>query len=393
VNPSTSPSILVIRLSSLGDVVLASSVPEAVRARVPGARISFLTKECFADVLENNPNIYQILTVSESGNSPGSAFALGRDLRAERFDLVLDLQSNPRTVLLGLMASAGQLVSSDKDSLFRHGLVRFKGLRPRRLRHVVQRYLGAAEKVFGPVPASRPAIFLTEAESRAGMQLLRPGVKDGNRSWVGLCPGARWNTKMWGVERMALLADRLLGAGFGVVALGGPQDEAALGRFESLLSSGDDVRILNSDLRTLASVMSWCKCVVSNDSGLMHLAHASGTAVVAIFGPTVPEFGFYPPDSCSVVFSNEFDCKPCDVHGTEKCKTGDMRCMDSVGVEDVFEAVLDVAEKSKATRQGRTVNGWEGRRDAFQRRLETPMFRVARFKTFDKRSVCSFHAR
>lgn len=372
---NVSPRILVIRLSSLGDVVLASSVPAAIRARAAGARISFLTKEKFRATLEGNPHIDEILSVEASRSSSPRLFALGRALARQRFDLVVDLQSNPRSLLLSLLASPRDLVTAKKDSFTRHGMVRVKRLRPRRSRHAVQRYLSAVEKALGPVPAFRPRMYLSQAESERGRALLSGRGDDGG-PWVGICPGARWQTKIWGVEKTALLAEELLRAGLRVAVMGGGPDEPVLAELRSVCAEQESVVFVDSDLRTLASVMSWCDCVVSNDSGLMHLAHSVGVPVVAIFGPTVPEFGFYPPDSGSVVLSNEFDCKPCDVHGTETCKEGDLRCMESVKVRDVLEAVTEVLERGRSPGGARRRPEVDAKGFAAHTRLEQPVFWV-----------------
>ena len=399
---------LVVRTSSLGDVVLAAAVPRALKACAPEARVTFLTKGAYAPVLLNNPFIDEVLTTGGRGNPFLGTLRLGRELRSRRFDLVVDLQANPRSFVLCRLASPRKVVRARKDSLARHGMVRFKGLRARASRHSVQRYLSGLQKVFGPVPAYRPRIHLTEREKEAGFRLARgtgvpgagaPGAGGAAqvRPTVAICPGARWKTKMWGEDRMVSLALRLVERGFQVLVIGGPSDEPALAAFRSILRAGAmmearasavtagagtgpdavwqsapaeqerGMRFLISDLRTVASVMAHCACVVSNDSGLMHVAHSVDAPVVAIFGPTTPEFGFFPPDARSVVFSNEFECKPCDVHGTEKCKKGRAVCMESVEVEEVADAVTAVTASRNRPVPGRVSDT-----------LELPAFRVRR---------------
>ncbi len=397
---------LVIRSSSLGDVVLAAAVPRALKERAPEARVTFLTKDSYAYTLLNNPSIDEVLTIGSRGNSLLGALRLGREVRARRFDLVVDLQSNVRSFLLCRLASPRKVVRPRKDSLSRHGMVRFKGLRARAPRHVVQRYLSGLQKMFGPMPAYRPRIHLTERENEAGLRFVQgTGVPGGSgaaeaRPAVGICPGAKWKTKMWGEDKVVSLAHRLVERGFRVLVLGGPSDEPSLAAFRSLLRVGAmmearmstvtagagtageatgqtapaepelGMRFLISDLRTIAAVMSHCACVVSNDSGLMHVAHAVDTPVVTIFGPTTPEFGFFPPDGRSVVFSNEFDCKPCDVHGTATCKKGRAVCMESVEADEVADAVEAVTASRTRPLPGRVSDT-----------LELPAFRTKQTST------------
>ena len=394
---------LVVRTSSLGDVVLAAAVPRALKACAPGTRVTFLTKGDYAPVLLNNPCIDEVLTVGGRGNPFLGMLRLGGELRSRRFDLVLDLQGNPRSFLLSRMASPRKIVRSRKDSLSRHGMVRFKRLGAGPSRHVVQRYLSCLQKMFGPVPAYRPRIHLTEREKEAGFRLVHgagspagagiPGAGTVEaRPAVAICPGAKWKTKMWAEDRMVSLARRLVERGFQVLVIGGQSDGPVLAALRSLLRAGTalearvssltaragdaaplagpveqqhGMRFLMSDLRTLASVMAHCACVVSNDSGLMHVAHAVDAPVVAVFGPTTPEFGFFPPDARSVVFSDEFDCKPCDVHGGNECRKGRAVCMESVGVDEVADAVEAVATSRNRPVPGRVSDT-----------LELPVFRV-----------------
>ena len=391
---------LVIRLSSLGDVVLAAAVPRALKAHAPEARVTFLTKAQYAPILLNNPSIDEVLTVGGRGNAVLGEVRLGRELKSRHFDLVVDLQSNPRSFFLSRMASPRKLVRPGKDSLSRHGMVRFKGLRTRSPRHVVQRYLSGLQKLFGPVPALRPRVHLTEREKENGFRLVHgtqvpeAGGPTQTGPTVAICPGAKWKTKTWGEDRVVSLARVLVDGGFRVLVLGGPSDEPALAAVRSLIRVGAmmdarmravagagaaegtaegaapaeperGMRFVTTDLRGAASVMAQCACVVSNDSGLMHVAHSVDTPVVAIFGPTTPEFGFFPPDGRSVVFSNEFDCKPCDVHGTQKCRKGRAVCMESVEVEEVAEAVRTVVASWARPAPGRVSDT-----------LELPSFRV-----------------
>lgn len=352
VKPSVSPKILVVRLSSLGDVILASSFPLALKDVVPDASITFLTKDAFTSVFENNPAVDELVSFSRRGNALSDIFSAARELRSKRFDLVFDLQRNPRSRLLCLLARPRACARAEGDGLSRHAMVRFKNFRPRRVRHSVERFLSAAQKPFGPVPALRPRMFLDEEEKDSAWAFVRFSRGRGGRPIVGICPGARWQTKMWGTERMSLLVEKLNGEGIDVCVLGGKADEAAIEEVKGRCGELEGVRFHSGDLRSLATLMSRCDCVVSNDSGLMHMAHAVGTPVVAIFGSTIPEFGFYPPDSRSVVISKSFHCKPCDVHGRKDCKEGDMRCMESIDVSNVYDEVQRVLEGRKKTRSG-----------------------------------------
>ncbi|UCF78142.1 MAG: lipopolysaccharide heptosyltransferase II [Candidatus Eiseniibacteriota bacterium] len=336
-------------MSSLGDVVLASSVPLAVKEAIPEARITFLTRNVFADVFKHNPAVNEVLSYPPRGvDSVSGIFATAAEVRSRKFDVVLDLQSTPRTALVCRLAPSGDRKTGDRDAVARHAMVRFKRYRPRRVRHSVQRFLRAAERACGPVPASRPRMFLADEEKNLAEEFLALLPGQGRRPLVGLCPGAKWKTKIWSAERFGLLAQELRERDLDVCVVGGEVDAAVLQDVEKSCERLEGVRFHVGGLRSSAALLARCDCVVSNDSGLMHVAHAVGTPVVALFGSTVPEFGFYPPDSCSSVISNSFDCKPCDVHGKDSCNEGDMRCMESIDVALVAEEVQRILSEPRA---------------------------------------------
>ncbi|MFH0777272.1 MAG: lipopolysaccharide heptosyltransferase II [Candidatus Eisenbacteria bacterium] len=347
--------ILLVRLSSLGDVALGTSMPLIVKRLFPAASVSFLTKRPYAELLGHNPALSSVIALDDRHVSMAGFTRLAFELRRERFDTVIDLQGNPRSLALRAVLSPETWLGSRRDGLSRHGMVWWRGLGVKPPRHAVQRYFHALERLAGPVEAMRPKIFLSSEEVEwAGSKVRRvfEGAGDASRRTVGFCPGARWKTKIWSPEKAGLLAKQLAEGGLNVLVLWGPPDEAVTGELRRLCSGTDGIRFLSGTLRELASVMRLCECVVSNDSGLMHVAHSVGTPVVALFGSTVPEFGFYPPDSASVVISKTFSCKPCDVHGKHGCRRKDFRCLESIEVSEVLEAVQGVLQGGRRATRG-----------------------------------------
>jgi heptosyltransferase-2 len=166
------------------------------------------------------------------------------------------------------------------------------------------------------------------------------------RHMVALAPGSVWATKRWLAERFASLASRItqeLDAE--AILVGGPQDTALCDRIASRTKG----RALNCaghlTLRQSAELISRCDVLVTNDSAPMHLAVAVGTPVLAVFGPTVPEFGFRPFGEGHVVVQKDLTCRPCRIHGGPKCPIGTHECMRAIQLEEVYEQVESMMSK------------------------------------------------
>ena len=156
---------------------------------------------------------------------------------------------------------------------------------------------------------------------------------------LAVAPGARWPTKRWPVERFAAVAQDLAQErGAAVVVLGGPDES----RLASALCDNLDVPVIHvagtQPLMHSAALLSRCSLLISNDSGLMHMATALQVPVVAIFGPTVREFGFYPFQARAEVVSEPLPCRPCSTKGSIRCPRGHHACMQDISSARVLAA-------------------------------------------------------
>lgn len=333
-------NILLIRLSSLGDLVLVSAAIAALRDRFPQARISLLTKSDFAQLFSADPNLDRVIPFEDRGRHRGvSGFLrLMRQVRREKFDILVDLHSNVRSSLIYLLSRARSRGRYNKRVLGRRARILF-GKRSS-TRHVVDLYLDALAPWGAASPGTGPKIYVDSGERRVAEELLRNRGRS-KELLIGIAPGARWPTKRWPGENFSALGDLLterLSAD--ILILGDEADRqtsievARAMRNTSIQTCGE------TSLRQLASLLQSCDLLVSNDSGPMHLATAVGTPVVAIFGPTVEEFGFAPWGEGNAVLSKPLPCRPCSLHGSERCPRGHFDCMRLIGPEEVFEAVV-----------------------------------------------------
>ncbi len=322
-----SPSkILIIRLSSLGDVVLTTPVLSALKSAWPAAHLTFLTKGAFAPVLERHPHIDEIGVFEDRG-------LLGwvREIRRRRFDIVIDLHDTVRSRVWSLFSGASDRLRYDKRAADRRRLVWTKRASPRLSGNVVDRYLEPLEALGISATDRVPKLYVGVEE-----RLPEPLEKRlGPGPFVAIAPGALHATKQWPGDRFAAAADRLAG-GRPVVILGTRGDGRAAEAVLKTLTSPAQSFVGRTSLREMMLVLRLCDLLLSNDSGAMHVAAALGVPTLAIFGPTVKPFGFFPVGPRTVVAEvSGLDCRPCSVHGSDQCPLGHFRCMNDVTVDQV----------------------------------------------------------
>jgi heptosyltransferase-2 len=324
----------VVRLSSLGDAVLAEPVFRAVKSARPGARTLLLVKRAFAGIYEGHPAVDEVWVFEDRGFWGWLA-----EMRRRRLDLFLDLHGTWRSVLWGFLSGASVRARYDKAVWPRRALVWFKRTSPALGRLVTDRYLEAAERSGIRASARRPRLPALADES--WRRRLGPGPL------LAVAPGAQHATKRWPADRFAAAADELAarwppdGGPVRVVVLGGPDDAAAAGDVLASLKTPALDLAGRTSVRDLRAVLPLCGLLLTNDSGAMHLAGALSVPTVAVFGSTVREFGFFPADpTAEVVQAEGLECRPCALHGRETCPRGHWRCLRDVAVRDVVEAGL-----------------------------------------------------
>jgi heptosyltransferase-2 len=328
--------VLLIRLSSLGDVVLATSAVEAVREDVPGAEVHVLTKPAFREVFQGNPAVADVLEWSP-GDAPAS---VAREVRSRGYDWVADLHGNVRTRLLRAWTPRLRWLVYSKGSLRRRLAVALRSPTLLDATHVAERYA----KALGPLGVAArprlPRVYPPPSAQETASRALRAGGWDGSSPLLALAPGARWATKAWPKERWAELLGAVAAGGLGFPVLLGGAEDALLCR-EILAGAGGygtSVAGRTSVLES-AAVLSRAAAVVTNDSALLHLASAVGRPVVALFGPTVRGFGFYPLGPTDAVLERALACRPCSLHGGERCRLGHHRCLAEISGAEVLAAL------------------------------------------------------
>ena len=326
--------ILFIKPSSLGDIVHAMPTCAAIRRASPKARLTWLVKRAWQGLVERIDGVDRVWPVESTLTGWLSQVSL---LRAERFDLVVDLQGLFRSAAIGWLSGSPLLVGFANG---REGSPWFYSRRvpvPQLEMHAVDRYLLVAKAV-GAVESGTPEFRfrIPQADHDEVDRLLgRSGVTPG-MSWVAMNPSARWPTKRWPAASFAEVADRLQQEGCGaVVMIGGPDERADVAAVSGMMKTPAIDLAGATTVGLLPALLSRASLLITNDSGPMHVAAAVGTPVVALFGPT-SAVRTGPYGVGHHVLAGKVPCSPCF---SRTChNTLPLECLRTVSPEQVLAA-------------------------------------------------------
>ncbi|ABC82384.1 lipopolysaccharide heptosyltransferase II [Anaeromyxobacter dehalogenans] len=327
-------SILVIRYSAMGDVVLATSLLEPLRARFPGARIEWVTDALYAPLLEGLPELAAVHRLAREG--PNAALPLAARLRG-RFDVVIDLQNKVRSAVVARAAAPLRTAFKRRTAL--RALLSVFGSDPPLVRaHQTQLY-GEAVASLG-VSGPGPLKIALSPQARA---LAADALQGVEAPAVALAPGARWATKRWPAERFAAVADALHAEGVRIVLCGGPGDRDAFAAFRAATRAKVAADLSFLPLDALAAAIARVQLLIACDSGPVHLATAVGTPVLALFGPTsVARWG---PPAPGRALSLGLSCSPCSNHGGDYCPEGHHRCLADLAPQAVLASAREMLRR------------------------------------------------
>jgi heptosyltransferase-2 len=339
--------ILIIRFSSIGDIVLASPLIRALRNRFPSAQIDFVTKAEYAELVRSNHALNVTFTY-DSGTGFEGLRTLKRRLASEQYDLVIDIHNSLRSRFIRSLRGVRDIVVVDKRVLERTALVKFKKNFYREVVSVADRYLEPVAP-WGVVNDGKGLDLHITDETLFGVNARMARLKLHRfEAAFGLCPGARHMTKRWPAERYAETGIRLVKETDGVVLLfGGPEDRVTTSAIAASIGAAvgsERVIDLAGELSIMetAAAFEYVDVVLTNDSGSMHVAAARHRPLVAVFGSTVREFGFFPVHSEATVLEVPgLPCRPCSHIGRSACPEGHLRCLTETNVDSVVQSVLE----------------------------------------------------
>lgn len=328
-------NLLLVQTAFIGDVVLTTPLAQAAKERL-GARVTVVVRPSTAELLRGHPAVDQILVFDKNGTERGvgGLLALGRRLRAEQFDAALIPHRSLRSALIAWLARIPQRVGfkTNAGSWLLTDRVTYRAV------HEVERNLDLLQPWNADTAGYSPGLYPNEQDHASIVTFLRNAGVAPDQPLIGLAPGSVWATKRWLPERFAEVADRLATETGACVILFGAAEDTPLCT-EIVRQAGKTVVAAGTlSLLESAALARQCGFLISNDTGMAHIAAAMGTQVIGLFGPTVPGFGFTPYGTGHSIVERPLACRPCGRHGGVQCPIGTHACMREITVEQVLDA-------------------------------------------------------
>ncbi len=329
-NPGKGLKFLIIRFSSIGDIVLTSPVIRCLKQQVPEAVVHFLTKESFRSLVECNPYIDKVQVLGNSRE------LMMHQLQNEEYDYIIDLHHNLRTLRIKRALKGVPSFSFDKLNIEKWLLTVWKINRLPSI-HIVDRYLKTVSS-FGVVNDGKGLDYFYPSSAETKPEDLPASHRFG---FVGIVIGAALNTKKMPVHKWKQLCAEIH---FPIILLGGNEDRIQ----GEEIASADTIKIYNAcgkfSLHESADLVKKANLIITHDTGLMHIAAAFKKRIISVWGNTVPAFGMGPYYGNAEIahMTSEVEglrCRPCSKIGYSQCPKKHFRCMEEQDTNAILQAV------------------------------------------------------
>lgn len=317
---------LIIRFSSIGDIVLTTPVVRCLRKKFPDAQIHYLTKQSFASIVLTNAYINKVHVFKDDMD------AIIEELKKENFDYIIDLHHNLRTLRIKQVLKKIKSFSFNKLNIQKWVFVNFKiNIMPDK--HIVDRYMETV-KSLGVVNDGLGLDYFIQDKDVVDQKDIPISHLHG---YIGIVIGAAHNTKKLPVHKLKELCSNI---NHPIILLGDKEDYSNA----TQISSVDPIKIYNAcgkyNLNESADLVRRAKLIISHDTGLMHIAAAFKKDIISVWGNTVPSFGMYPYKTNYEIFGvNKLWCRPCSKIGYDKCPLGHFKCMKKISIDGIVNHV------------------------------------------------------
>jgi len=321
---------LIIRFSSIGDIVLTTPLIRCLKKQVPDAEVHFLTKKSFTNIVESNPYIDKIITLGNDWNTMIDA------LKTEQYDYIIDLHHNLRTLRIKRTLKVKSF-SFDKLNIQKWLLTALKiNVLPKL--HIVDRNLSTLSS-FGVLNDDKGLDYFIPDKDKVKDKDIPASHHFG---YIGIVIGAALETKKLPVHRLKELCSKI---NYPIILLGGPEDKAN----GDVIAATDDIKIYNScgkfNLNESADLVRRSKLIITHDTGLMHIAAALKKPIVSIWGNTVPDFGMTAYYGNNTITDTRFEvtglsCRPCSKIGYKQCPKKHFKCMELQNIDLIAKYVV-----------------------------------------------------
>jgi len=328
--------ILILRLSSIGDIVLTQPVPLILKEKFPDSQVDYLTKPAYKGVIEAFGCIDNIYEWEDKKKAI-------RIIRMNKYDLVIDLHSKLNTSIIKLLSGSKKTITVNKRHWYRWALTKKIVKQPNK--SISDIYLKTLQKIGIDIMNYIPVLHPKKVLKKIIHQLYNDNGIDRKRKLVGIFPGALHYTKQYSTTDLAkfinMVPDKY---GCHFLILGAIKDN----KFAEKIIERTGVKIYNLcgkvNIPELIALIDTLDIIISNDSGPMHIAAALKKPQIAIFGGTHSILGFSPLNYNAVVLQANLSCQPCSTCGLDKCPLGTMACMKAITADhllSVFEELIN----------------------------------------------------
>lgn len=325
--------IAVIRFSSIGDIVILNPVFKSIKESYKNSEITFITKK-ENNILKDNPFIdnFFYYNKKEIGNEGGLSYLI-KKMRFDRFDYVFDMHNNLRSNILTMFIRKRKVYKIKKAGFKRRLIVRIKLNLLRDKKKVITRYYEVLKKAGVVKEDGFDTGIYTDKRDDGNSERIIKSINSKNKI-IAVAPGAKWNTKEWPYYREFIkMLSGISSIHILIIGLKGDYKKR-----DSRANITDLTGKLS--LSSVAALIKRIDCLICNDTGLMHIADGYNIRTFTFFGPTVEEFGFFPLNSKVHVLQTGINCRPCSLHGTNKCPKRHFRCLRDIKPAMVKELVL-----------------------------------------------------
>ncbi|MCE7936012.1 MAG: glycosyltransferase family 9 protein [Chlorobi bacterium CHB2] len=323
-------NVLIIQTGFLGDAVLATGLLRGLASQ-PEIYVGMVVRQAYAELFHDHPALRWIHPFQKQAK--GGFAAVLESITKVGYDLALIPHRSARSALLAWRAGIPRRIGFRQSEL------------PLLFTDAVEYHIARHETDRNAALLERAGIFAAPGEpwlraSPHDFLDLLPYAAEG-KSLVLVAPGSVWPTKRWSADGYATLARQLTERGAAVKLIGSEAERELCQRIAAEAGLPQAHNLAGKlTLRQLCMLIAFAAHVVANDSAPVHLAESLGTPVTAIFGPTVPEFGFAPRgEGSAVVQAGPLPCRPCDVHGPARCPVGTHQCMASITPQMVLRNI------------------------------------------------------
>lgn len=332
--------ILIIQTAFLGDVILSLPLVQVLKDKLQGSVIDYLCIPKTQEILLNNPCIDNVIVYDKHGESNGLS-GLNKvinEVKNNKYDVVISVQRFLRSTLIAKRSGAKITISYDTSTLsfLYTDKVEYKQ------KHEILRVLDLLSPLgIKDLPIMKPELYPSDEDKVEVAKVFKGLGVSGKKELICIAPGSVWFTKRFPKDKFVSLLN-LMDSDKWKVALIGGKDDVKLCDYIMSKTTHNEIYSFAGKLSLLqsAELIKNSALLITNDSAPLHIANAVSTKVIALFGSTIKDFGFYPIGGKDIVFETSgLKCRPCSNHGKQECPIHTFDCMNNISEKDIYEEV------------------------------------------------------